>query len=141
MSSTKKPDHPFPEGFTFHRPDTASNVLGRCQAAAGLFLPSKLVGKLLAESERRIAAEEEAELKRQAEIDDSRRALKTTVVLPAPPTATKVLSQDQLIEAMKRKLQGVDALNARLLGQERRAPADSRGDVQDAAAYNAAKFL
>lgn len=101
MSSTKKPDHPFPEGFTFHRPDTASNVLGHCQAAAGLFLPSKLVGTLLAETEQRIADEEEAELKRQTEIDDARIALKTTVVLPAPPTATKVLSQDQLIEAMK----------------------------------------
>lgn len=102
MSSTKKPDHPFPEGFTFHRPDTASNVLGRCQAAAGLFLPSKLVGKLLAESEQRIAEEEAAaELKRQTEIEDSRKALKALSVLPLPPTAPKAPNQDQLIEAMK----------------------------------------
>ena len=102
MLSTKKPDLPFSEGFTFHRPNTASNVLGYGQAEAGLLLPSKLVEKLLAESKQRIAEEEEAaELKRQTEIDDSRKALKTLGVLPAPPTAAKVLSQDQLIEAMK----------------------------------------
>lgn len=102
MSSTKKPDPPFPEGFTFHRPDTASNVIGRCQAAAGLFLPSKLVGKLLAESEQQIAEEEEAaELKRQTEIDDSRKTLKTPGVLSPPPITPKALKQDQLIDAMK----------------------------------------
>lgn len=37
MRSAKNPDPPFPEGFTFHRPDTASDAFGRSQAIAGLF--------------------------------------------------------------------------------------------------------
>ena len=105
MPSTRKPDLLFPEGFTFHRPDSASNVLGHCQAATGQLLPYGLVGKLLAEAEQRNAeageAEEAADQIRQTAIDDSRKTLKTTGVLSPPPITPKALKQDQLINAMK----------------------------------------
>lgn len=102
MRSAKKSDLPFPEGYSFHRPDIASSVPGYGQAAAGLLLPSKLVGKLLAEGELLNAEDEEAaEQKRLTEIDDSRKTLKTPGVLPPPPTTPKALNQDQLIALMK----------------------------------------
>ena len=102
MQNTKKPNLPFPEGYSFYRPDTARSDFGYAQAAAGLLLPSKLVANLQAELDQQIGEEEdEAQQKRLTEKDDASKALKTPRGLLQPPTNTKVSSQDQLIEAME----------------------------------------
>ena len=102
MHTNKKPNPPFPEGYSFYRPDTARSDFGYAEPAAGFFLPSKLVANLLADFDQRIAEEEDAaEQKRLTEKDDASRGLKTARVLPDRPTNLKALSQDQLIEAME----------------------------------------
>ena len=101
MQSNKKPNLPFPEGYSFYRPDTASSHFGYAQAAAGLFLPSKLVANLLAEFDQQIAEEDDAaEQKRLTGKVHASKGLETSRVFPQPPTNSKVPSQDQLIDAM-----------------------------------------
>ena len=101
MQSTKKPNLPFSEGYSFYRPDSDSGVFGYPQAAAGLLLPSKLVADLVAEVDQQITGEDDAaQQKRLTEKDDSSKGLETSRVFPQSPTNTKVTSQDQLIEAM-----------------------------------------